>query len=138
RLKDVARVELGALTYGFSATFNGSPAVPIGVYLQPGANAIQVAAAVKATMDNLAKRFPEGLRYDIPFNTTRFVEVSIEEVIITIILSRGHYDVPTLFHAREIVRRQREALHARRARRRDRRAAKQDVRQCGPGGSGET
>jgi hydrophobe/amphiphile efflux-1 (HAE1) family protein len=85
RLKDVARVELGALTYGFSATFNGSPAVPIGVYLQPGANAIQVAAAVKATMDNLAKRFPEGLRYDIPFNTTRFVEVSIEEVIITFV-----------------------------------------------------
>ncbi|MFZ1096372.1 MAG: multidrug efflux RND transporter permease subunit [Xanthobacteraceae bacterium] len=85
RLKDVARVELGALTYGFSATFNGSPAVPIGVYLQPGANAIQVAAAVKATMDNLAKRFPEGLRYDIPFNTTRFVEVSIEEVVLTFI-----------------------------------------------------
>jgi multidrug efflux pump len=85
RLKDVARVELGALTYGFSATFNGSPAVPIGVYLQPGANAIQVAAAVKATMDSLAKRFPEGLRYDIPFNTTRFVEVSIEEVVLTFI-----------------------------------------------------
>jgi multidrug efflux pump len=85
RLKDVARVELGALTYGFSATFNGSPAVPIGVFLQPGANAIQVAAAVKATMDNIAKRFPEGLRYDIPFNTTRFVEVSIKEVIVTFI-----------------------------------------------------
>ena len=47
RLKDVARVELGALLYGFSGTFNGSPAVPIAVYLQPGANALQVAAAVK-------------------------------------------------------------------------------------------
>ena len=85
RLKDVARVELGALTYGFSAMFNGSPAVPIGVYLQPGANAIQVAASVKATMDTVAKRFPEGLRYDIPFDTTRFVEVSINEVVFTFI-----------------------------------------------------
>ena len=78
RLKDVARVELGALTYGFSGTFNGSPAVPIAVYLQPGANALQVAAEVKATMDRMSKRFPVGLRYDIPFDTTRFVEVSIE------------------------------------------------------------
>jgi hydrophobe/amphiphile efflux-1 (HAE1) family protein len=85
RLKDVARVELGALTYGFSATYNGSPAVPIGVYLQPGANALQVADAEKQTMDNIAQRFPEGLRYDIPFNTTRFVEVSIHEVILTFI-----------------------------------------------------
>jgi len=85
RLKDVARVELGALTYGFSATFNGAPAVPIGVYLQPGANALEVANAVKATMDGLTQRFPEGLRYDIPFNTTRFVEVSIREVIHTFV-----------------------------------------------------
>jgi hydrophobe/amphiphile efflux-1 (HAE1) family protein len=85
RLKDVARVELGALTYGFSATYNGSPAVPVGVYLQPGANALEVATQVKATMERLAKRFPEGLRYDIPFNTTRFVEVSIREVIYTFI-----------------------------------------------------
>jgi len=83
RLRDVARVELGALTYGFSAIFNGSPAVPIGVYLQPGANALQVAQSVRTTMENISKRFPEGLRYDIPFNTTRFVEVSIEEVAIT-------------------------------------------------------
>jgi multidrug efflux pump len=85
RLKDVARVELGALTYGFSATYNGAPAVPIGVYLQPGANALEVANNVKTTMERLSKRFPEGLRYDIPFNTTKFVEVSIQEVIHTFI-----------------------------------------------------
>ena len=59
--------------------------MPIGIYLQPGANAIQVAKAVKAMMERLAQRFPEGLRYDIPFNTTRFVEVSIDEVIMTFI-----------------------------------------------------
>ena len=85
RLKDVARVELGALTYGFSAIFNGAPAVPIGVYLQPGANALEVAQSVKDAMQRISKRFPEGLRYDIPFNTTRFVEVSIEEVVITFV-----------------------------------------------------
>ena len=81
----MARVELGALLYGFSGTFNGSPAVPIAVYLQPGANALQVAASVRATMETISKRFPVGLRYDIPFDTTRFVEVSIEEVAITFV-----------------------------------------------------
>ncbi len=85
RLKDVARVELGALTYGFSGTFNGSPAVPVAVYLQPGANALQVAAEVREAMEHIAKRFPVGLRYDIPFDTTRFVEVSIEEVATTFV-----------------------------------------------------
>jgi multidrug efflux pump len=85
RVKDVARVELGSQNYAFSATFNGNPTVPIGVYLQPGANAIQVTKEVGATMDRLAKRFPEGLSYQVPFNTTRFVEVSIDEVITTFI-----------------------------------------------------
>jgi len=83
RLKDVARVELGSLNYAFSATHNGNPTVPIGVYLQPGANAIQVTKAVGDTMERLSKRFPEGLTYTVPFTTTRFVEVSIEEVITT-------------------------------------------------------
>jgi len=83
RIRDVARVELGAQNYAFSATFNGNPTVPIGIYLQPGANAIQVTKAVKDTMDRLAQRFPEDLKYDVPFTTTRFVEVSIEEVIKT-------------------------------------------------------
>ena len=81
----MARVELGSLNYAFLATYNGSATVPIGVYLQPGANALDVAAAVKKTMDGLAQRFPEGLRYDVPFNTTRFIEVSIEEVIHTFV-----------------------------------------------------
>jgi multidrug efflux pump len=85
RVKDVARVELGSLNYGTVATLNGAPAVPIGIFLQPGANALAVANAVKATMDRLAERFPEGLRYDVPFNTTLFIETSIEEVIKTFI-----------------------------------------------------
>ncbi|MGD9616551.1 MAG: efflux RND transporter permease subunit [Alphaproteobacteria bacterium] len=85
RVKDVARVELGSLNYGTVATLNGAPTVPIGIFLQPGANALAVADAVSETMARLAQRFPEGLRHDVPFNTTRFIEVSIEEVIITFI-----------------------------------------------------
>jgi multidrug efflux pump len=85
RLKDVARVELGSQNYSTVATLNGSPAVPIGVYLQPGANALEVAENVQATMERLSQRFPDGLRYAIPFNTTRFIEVSVEEVVRTFV-----------------------------------------------------
>jgi hydrophobe/amphiphile efflux-1 (HAE1) family protein len=85
RLKDVARVELGSLNYATVATLNGAPSVPIGIYLQPDANALQVAASVRATMDRLSQRFPEGIRYDIPYDTTRFIEASIEAVVTTFI-----------------------------------------------------
>jgi multidrug efflux pump len=85
RVKDVARVELGSLNYSTVATLNGAPTVPIGIYLQPGANALQVSAAVNATMDRLAQRFPEGIRHDVPFNTTRFIEASIEAVVTTFV-----------------------------------------------------
>ncbi|HEX2528407.1 MAG TPA: multidrug efflux RND transporter permease subunit [Geminicoccus sp.] len=85
RLKDVATVQLGSQNYSTVATLNGAPAVPIGVYLQPGANALEVASAVRATMDRLAQRFPDGITYDVPFNTTRFIEVSVEEVITTFV-----------------------------------------------------
>src|SRR5262249_57916932 len=61
RLKDVARIELGAQQYGFSGTFNGSPAVPVAVYLQPGANALQVAGAVREAMVRTFNRFPPRL-----------------------------------------------------------------------------
>jgi multidrug efflux pump len=85
RLKDVARVELGSLNYSTIATLNGAPTVPIGIYLQPDANALDVSAAVNATMDRLARRFPDGIRHDVPFTTTRFIEASIEAVIATFI-----------------------------------------------------
>lgn len=85
RLRDVARVELGSQNYSTDATLNGAPAVPIGIYLQPGANALQVSADVQAAMERLAQRFPDGLRYDVPYNTTRFIEVSIDEVVKTFV-----------------------------------------------------
>ncbi len=85
RLKDVARVELGSLNYSTVATLNGAPTVPIGIYLQPGANALNVSDAVNAAMTRLAQRFPDGLRYDVPYNTTKFIEVSIDEVVKTFV-----------------------------------------------------
>ncbi len=85
RVKDVARVELGSLNYGTVSTLNGAPAVPIGIYLQSGANALEVAAAVDATMKRLSQRFPDGLRYEVPFDTTRFINASIREVIKTLV-----------------------------------------------------
>ena len=83
RLKDVARIELGAQDYSVSATFNGEKAVAFAVYLQPGANALETAGLVKAKMQELSKNFPEGITYQIPYDTTVFVNVSIEEVIHT-------------------------------------------------------
>ena len=83
RLKDVARVELGAQDYSFTATEGVIPSVPVGIYLQPGANALAVSQAVEERMAELAQFFPEGLFYEIPFDTTKFVRVSIEEVVQT-------------------------------------------------------
>jgi len=83
RLKDVARIELGAQDYSVNARFNGEPAVAFAVYLQPGANALETADLVKQRMAELSKNFPEGIIYEIPYDTTVFVNVSIHEVIQT-------------------------------------------------------
>lgn len=87
RLGDVARAELGARDYSFSATYNGQAAVPMGVYLQPGANALDTATAVRAVLDDLSDRFPEGIAYAVPYDTTEFVEISIREVFITLLVA---------------------------------------------------
>ena len=84
RLKDVARVELGALSYDSFGKYNGKPTIPIGINLAPGANQLDTAKAVEAKMAELSSRFPQGLSYVIPYDTTRFVEVSIEEVVKTL------------------------------------------------------
>ena len=84
RLKDVARIELGAKDYDFIGRINGKPATLVGIFLQPGANALDVAAEVNRTVADLATRFPTGMTYSVPYDTTRFVKVSIEEVVITL------------------------------------------------------
>ena len=84
KLKDIARVELGSKDYDFIGRYNGKNATLVGIFLQPGANALDVAQSVKDKVDGLAQRFPQGLAYAIPYDTTRFVEVSIKEVVITL------------------------------------------------------
>ena len=85
RLKDVARVELGSKDYNFRGTINGKEAVLLGIFLQPGANALDVAKEVNGVISELKQQFPTGLSHLTSYDTTRFVEVSIREVVITLV-----------------------------------------------------
>ena len=87
RLKDVARLELGAQTYDQFVTVNGKPTIGTGIFLQSGANALKVAEAVRKTMAEVSKGFPQGVTYLVPFDTTRFVIASINEVIHTLLIA---------------------------------------------------
>ena len=84
RIKDVARVELGSKDYNFYGRVNGHPAVPIGVFLQTGANALDTRKAVEKTLLELKAKFPEGMTYSTPYDTTPFVTESIFEVLKTL------------------------------------------------------
>lgn len=85
KLKDVARIELGTQQYFTDSRLNGSPAVPIMIFLQPGANAMATMNAIKTRMEELQQAFPPGISYAVPYDTTTFINVSIEEVIHTFI-----------------------------------------------------
>ncbi|MFT4026314.1 MAG: multidrug efflux RND transporter permease subunit [Novosphingobium sp.] len=85
RLKDVARVELGSENYQNIARFNHHPAAGMGVSLAPGADALKTAELVKAKMAELAKAFPEGIAYDYTNDTTAFIKLSVEEVVISLL-----------------------------------------------------
>jgi multidrug efflux pump len=84
RLKDIARIELGALNYDTTTTLDGKPTIGMATFLQPGANALEVAQTVRKRMAELKAGFPPGVDYAIPFDTTRFVDASIKEVVKTI------------------------------------------------------
>ncbi|AVD90351.1 efflux RND transporter permease subunit [Pseudomonas sp. SWI44] len=81
---DVARVEIGAQEYQYGTRLNGKPATAFSVQLAPGANAMETADLVRAKMQELSRYFPEGVRYDIPYDTSPFVKVSIKQVINTL------------------------------------------------------
>jgi len=85
RIKDVARIELGALGYDAFTRVDGKPTIGVPVFLQSGANALAVNAAVRAKMEELQKTFPEGVEYIVSFDTTRVVKASIREVVMTLI-----------------------------------------------------
>ena len=84
RVKDVARVELGAQDYSIAARIDGQPTAAIAVRMAPGANALDTARNVKNRMAELAKYFPKGIDWVIPYDTSRFVDISIREVLITL------------------------------------------------------
>ncbi|MFO1392380.1 MAG: multidrug efflux RND transporter permease subunit [Steroidobacteraceae bacterium] len=83
RVKDVGHAELGAQSYALRTSYQGKPATLIAVYQQPGANAIAVSKQVRATLAQLSKEFPDGLKYDVALDTTLFVQASIHEVVKT-------------------------------------------------------
>jgi HAE1 family hydrophobic/amphiphilic exporter-1 len=89
RLRDVARIELGGKTYDITSSMSGAPSASVAVYQLPGANALDVARQVRAVMAELSAVFPEGLEYKIPYDTTIFVEQSIQEVYITLLQAAG-------------------------------------------------
>ena len=84
-LGDVARVEMGSENYEFLTYYNGQPATGVAISLATGANALDTAAGVKATLDELQPFFPPGLKAVVPFDTTPFVQVAIEGVVITLL-----------------------------------------------------
>ena len=85
RLRDVARIELGAQNYATSARLNGRPSTGIGVQLAPTGNALAAAAAVREKMDELQRYFPPGVKYVIPYDSSRFVKISISQVAETLV-----------------------------------------------------
>jgi multidrug efflux pump subunit AcrB len=80
RLKDVARIELGALAYDQACTLDGKPSVALSIYQLPGSNALEVARQIRAKMEELKQRFPDGVEYAIVYDTTPFITESISEV----------------------------------------------------------
>ncbi len=85
RLGDVARVELAAKNYNQASTFDGKPSVGLAIFQLPGTNALDVADAVKARMKQLKKRFPEGVDYEIAYDTTPFIRESVADVVQTLL-----------------------------------------------------
>ena len=85
RLRDVARLELGAADYALRSLLNNDAAVGIGVFQAPGSNALEISAQVRKTMDELAKHMPEGVEYRIAYDPTQFVRASIQSVVQTLL-----------------------------------------------------
>lgn len=83
RIKDVAKVELGTASYEFNGYLNGKPAILIGIFADPEANALTTVNEVKSTLEQMSKNFPAGIEYGIPYDTTEFVKLSITEVVKT-------------------------------------------------------
>jgi HAE1 family hydrophobic/amphiphilic exporter-1 len=89
RVKDVARIEMGALNYQQYGTFNGQPAAVIAAFQTPGSNALDVAESIRKTMNDLATRFPSGIKYEVSLDTTAPVKAGIREIVETLLEAIG-------------------------------------------------
>lgn len=87
RIKDIAKVELGSRDYSSASTLNGAPCAAFGVFQRPEGNALKIAELVKTEMKNLSERFPKDLAYDMPYDTTKFISASLEEVVETLVIA---------------------------------------------------
>ncbi|MEK1868771.1 MAG: efflux RND transporter permease subunit, partial [Ensifer adhaerens] len=85
RLRDIARIELGADSYALRSLLDGKPALALQIIQSPGANALDVASSIRATMEDLQKGFPEGIEYRIAYDPTVFVKASLEAVVMTLL-----------------------------------------------------
>ncbi len=84
RMKDIARIELAAQDYSTNSYLDRSPAIALGIFQRPGSNALSTAKAILSTVDELSKRFPPGLKYEVVYNPTQFIQESVDAVELTI------------------------------------------------------
>jgi len=87
RLKDVARVELGAQSYASKSIFDGSPAVNMAIYRTSGANALETITGVESELKRISPRFPKGIQYQLSYDTTRYVQSAISDIILTLFVT---------------------------------------------------
>ena len=85
KLKDIAEIKLGSDSLDSVGKFNNEPMIPVGIFLAPGANALEVSAALDATIKEISKNFPEDIEYKVPYDATLFVQESIKEVVKTLL-----------------------------------------------------
>lgn len=85
KLKDIATIELGASDYSVTTRLNNAPSVPIGVFLQSGANSLETATAIRKALEDASKNFPEDMTYSLPYDSTDFITASINEVVKTFV-----------------------------------------------------
>lgn len=87
RMKDIARIELGAQSYAWYSELDGAPAISMGIYQLPGSNALGVAQGITAALEELSVRFPQGLEYSVPFDATLYIQASIKEVVTSLVIA---------------------------------------------------
>ncbi|MEE9128306.1 MAG: efflux RND transporter permease subunit, partial [Planctomycetota bacterium] len=87
RVRDVARVELGSQTYAWYAELDGAPTAMLGIYQLPGSNALSMAQGIQDAMETLSSRFPQGLDWSVPYDSTKYISQSVKEVVTSLLIA---------------------------------------------------